>query len=675
MRPDAVGLFWQDIPVESGKRVLNRIQPDIPATGWVAPREFPRLDCAPYLSIDTETYDPELIDHGPGWARGKGHIVGVSIAVPGAAWYFPVRHTVRPEENMDPLHVFSWLQDITLAHGKKPVIGANLMYDLGWLQEENIHFRGPAYDVQFAEALLSEASRTNLDDLGVRYLQRGKNTNFLYQWCADYYGGKATGEQRANIYRSPPSLVGPYAEEDAAMPAEILPYQWARMVQEGLMDVFHLETGLIPLLLRMRRNGVAVDVSRASWVRDELATRVKDLAKQLDNMAGFPVNCNANESLQKLFKSQGISIPLHHKTGKTSFSKETLLDCEHPLAEVILKLRKFEKVRSTFVESYILNSHVNGKLHCSIHPLRGDKDGTRSGRFSYSKPNGENIPSRDEEMAPLVRSCFIPHVGHRRWRRYDYSQIQYRGLAHYAVGPGSDALRARYCSNPKTDYHDDAQAMVTGYTQLEIPRKPIKNFNFGMTFGMGKAKMVRSTRAELLKLGRPFKLDGEQLFQAYHEACPYVKATLEHYARQALSVGHVTSILGRRSRFDLWEPSERTRNGDRKEALPYEQAAKAYGRIQRAYSHRALNRMLQGVEADLLKKALLVLWNSGVFDYTGVPVLLVHDEVDFSDPLEESDPHYVEAWRYIQHVMETAITLRVPVMADLELGPSWGQVE
>jgi DNA polymerase I-like protein with 3'-5' exonuclease and polymerase domains len=288
-----------------------------------------------------------------------------------------------------------------------------------------------------------------------------------------------------------------------------------------------------------------------------------------------------------------------------------------------------------------------------------------------SIPNGQNIPGRDEELAPLVRGCFIPDVGHKQWRRYDYDQIEYRELAHFAVGPGSDALRAQYNADPNTDYHVNTQTLVTRFTGLEIPRKPIKNFNFGMTFGMGREKMVRTTTMELHKLGGAFRLDGDELYNAYHEACPFTRATLEHYSKQALNFGFISTILGRRSRFDLWEPDVRTRGEDeRKPALTYAKALAFYGKIKRAYAHKALNRLLQGSAADMMKKAMVLLWESGVLHHVGVPRLTVHDELDFSDKGGDE-----EAWRYVRNVLETAIPHRIPIKASLEIGPDWGHCE
>lgn len=678
IRPDEIGFFWKDLRDEKGKSKIHRIMPAIPETGWKAPTEWPNIFNVPWISLDLETKDPELLTHGPGWARDSGHVVGFSVAVPGASWYFPCRHEIRPELNIDPEHAFAYLRDVATAHKKKPIIAANAIYDYGWAGEEGVKFEGTWYDVQFAEALLSEAGDVNLDALGQKHLNKGKETSLLYQWLGDYYGGAADSKQRANIYRAPADLVGPYAQGDVLLPSAILPIQWGHLANQGLVELFEMECRLIPLIVAMRRAGLTIDIDKAEQARDALTITMDRLKGEMREVVGFDVNVDANASMQKAFRTLGLPMPMSPVTREKpistpSFAKDLLAAVEHPFAELVGEYKRRKKCRDTFITEYLLEKNVNGRIHCSLHPLRDEKKGTRSGRFSMSMPNGQNIPSRDEELAPIVRGCFIPDPGHKQWRRYDYDQIEYRMLAHYAVGQGSDELRAQYIRDPKTDHHIHCQSLVERLTMLKIPRKPIKNFNFGMTFGMGKAKMIRTTAMELRKLGGAFKLNGEELYNAYHEAVPFTKTTLDHYSKQALQIGYIATILGRRSRFDLWEPDVRMgANEERKPALPYSLAVSRYGKIKRAYAHKALNRLLQGSgTGDMIKMAMLKLWDSGVLDESsggvGVPRLTVHDELDFSDMGGNE-----EAWRFVKHTLEHAIEFRIPIRAKLDIGPDWG---
>lgn len=666
MRDDSIGLFWEDRPAERSRGSVVRPMPAIPDTGWQAPRELPNLSGVKMLSFDTETKDLDLLDEGPGWARGKGHIVGVSIGVEDAAWYFPLRHTIKPEQNMDPKNVFAWLRDV-LGNPASAKIGANLMYDIGWLEDEGVKVKGPLVDVQFAEALLTEADSVSLDDLGEKYLGIGKESSILYQWCADFYGGKPTGRQRGNIWRAPASLVGPYAVSDAVLPFRIIQRQALQLQREGLMDLFRMECELVPLLIAMRRAGSAVNIAEAERVRELLRGEQSELQARLKHITGVNVNVNAGATIARAFDAVGLAYP-RTAAGKPSFKKEFLETVEHPVGELIRGIRQRDKLCSTFIESYILAKNVNGKIHCSFHPLRGDDGGTRSGRFSSSDPNLQNIPSRDERLAPLLRGIFIPDDGHKQWRRYDYSQIEYRFLAHFAVGPMSDAIRAAFVANPKVDYHHQTFEMLaplmgwdtTDPTTIKYKRKLTKNVNFGLVYGMGVKKLVRY-------LGLTPE-QGEELFNAYHHGVPFVQATMAATIEEANGLGYITTTLGRRSRFELFEPTKWCEN---RAGLPLEAALQIWGNdIRRAYLHKALNRRLQGSAADMMKRAMWQCWRDGVFDATGIPRLTIHDELDFSDPGGRED-----AFAEMQRIMETCIPLRVPVLADCEVGPNWGNVE
>lgn len=667
-RFDSIGFFWEDKPTGRGDK-RERVMPPIPETGWRPPTYFPDLSTAPAISVDVETYDPELIEKGPGWARGKGHIVGVSIgATGGYKGYFPMRHEVMPQDNLPPETVMRWLKD-TLGNRFQPKVGANLTYDVGWLKQEGVEVKGDLVDVQFAEALLNERSKVDLNILGLKYLNEGKETNLLYQWLADYYGGNPTGDQRKHIHKAPPCLVGPYAEADADLPLRIAPVMYPFLARENLLDLFRMECDLIPLLIAMRFKGVRVNVEHAESLQKELIEREANVQAKLENMVGFRVETTKSDSIARAFDSMGFAYN-RTATGQASFTKKFLADVKNPITDAINEIRKLQKLRGTFLESYILGSHVNGRIHGQFHPLRGDEGGTRSGRMSSSTPNLQNIPARDDELAPLIRGMFLPDYGHKQWRKYDYSQIEYRFLIHYAVGPGADEARNMFNARPETDYHEMTLDMMAPKAGWDIStselrkkhRRPIKNINFGLIYGMGESKLSSD-------LGLSPK-EGKKLFQTYHLAVPFAKPTMEAAMKEIEDYGTITTILGRKSRFDLWEPAGWGHDREESPALPYEQALMTYGNIKRAYGHKGLNRRLQGSAADMFKKALWDLQRSGVLDYTGVPELLVHDELDFSDPGGVD-----EAFDEVQRILENAIKLRIPVKADCDIGPDWGHVK
>lgn len=668
-------MFFDDIDIAPKKRVSLRLPPPIPHTGWMPPA-FPNLSAATVIAVDTETKDPELTDQGPGWARKRGHIVGVSIAAKDARgnsgkWYFPVRHEVQPEMNLDPAAVFGFLKPV-LQNPHTPKIGANLLYDIGWLTEENIFVDGPLYDVQFAEALLGEDS-VALDYLGRKYLGVGKTTNLLYDWLDHAYPDAAGARRRSNIYRAPPSLVGPYAEDDAALPIDIMERQLREIEAQDLGTVFRLENDLIPLLVRMRMEGVSVDIPVAEALREELGRDISQLYSRINHEFG-PLEKSSSGHVGKLLDHLGVKYPT--KGLKPSIEKEWLAGLEHPVAELLLDLREHEKMKSTFVESYFLNKNVGGKIYPQFHPLKGESNGTMVGRFASSDPNFQNIPSRTK-LGKRVRKICIPDAGHHQWRKHDYSQIHYRILAHYAVGPGSDELRSAYCDNYDMDYHDAVYDRVCPLMGWDVndaegrkfKRRPVKNVNFGLLYGQSEKSLKYKTAAYF---GEGFgDAEANAFFEAYFEGAPYVKPTMQAIGREVQAFGFVKTLLGRRVRFDLWEPAG---FGERGMPLPYHEALAEYGvNIRRAFEYRGVNYKFQGSEPDIMKTGMLHCLRSGVFDYTGVPRLTVHDELDFS--VRDDSPQTKEAFDFIQRTMEGAIKLRIPVKVDASIGPNWGEAD
>lgn len=629
-RYDRQGLWWADsAPVKGAgaprERVIRNVAP--PHTGWEPHTEFPNLKGIALLGLDTETKDLALPTRGPGAVRGAAHAVGVSVATEDGAWYFPLRHEYEPERgsNQNPDAVFEWLGDV-LSQGM-PVVGANLMYDLEVLRAEGVKSpTGPLYDVQIAEPLLNETAYSyDLDVLSRQYLKTGKETPALYQWIEESFGNKK--EPRADIWRSPPSLVGPYAESDALLPLQILDLQREQLRAEDLLDLFELECGLVPLMVDMRFRGVPIDQDKAEQAASWLHAQAKVAQLKIPK-----IDVWSNASVARAFDEEKIEYP-RTEAGNASFTKlflESVADA-HPLAQAVLDVRLYEKAANPFVESYLLEALHNGRVHCQFHPLRSRDYGTVSGRFSSSNPNLQNIPARHPVIGPLIRSLFVPERG-CRWRRQDYNQVEYRGLAHYAVGRRADALREQYNSNPKTDFHQATVDMVNQYTGVLLDRKPAKNINFGLTYGMGKDKLIRS-------LGVSRSL-GEKLFEAYHEAMPMVQKTYKGAERLAKRRGFIRTILKRRRRF---------KDDDG--------------------THKALNALLQGTAADILKKAMRDMYRAGLCTVLGAPHLTVHDELDWSDP---GTPQSTEAFAEVEHIMETCVPLRVPLLVDVSIGNDWG---
>ena len=650
-----VSLFW--LPDEKVVKPVRRPRPPVPNTGWQAPSFFPDLSQAKAIAFDIESWDPQLLEAGPGWARGVGHILGLSVATDcGYKGYFPIRHEYG---NLDPQMTLKWAQE-QLSRPHQVKVGLNLTYDIGWLQEEGVHVKGLAYDCGFAEALLDETARQDLETLGQKHLGTGKESNLMYKWLADAYGGKPDGSQRANMYRCPVELAGPYAEGDATLPLAILKKQWPLLQQQGMLEVFLMECKLIPLMIAMRFKGVRVDLDKARALEDTLAEQAEIKLQELRSQCGFSVNVNSGKDLARAFDKFGYEYPTTAE-GNPSFVSAFLKGCTHGLGAHIIETKELLKMRSTFIQGYVLNKNVNGRLHGVFRQMKSEGGGTVSGRFSSSDPNLQNIPIRTK-LGAQIRECFVPEEG-ETWKSLDLSSIEYRILAHYAVGGGAEEVRSAYNRDPHLDFHQLVCDMINELTGVGITRKATKTINFGLLYGMGLDKLAVSLQLP--------NTQAKELIDAYFDAQPYAKKTLEHYSDQANREGFVTTFLGRKAQFDTWVPSRR--GGREMRPLKYDHAVEVYGpNLQRVGLHKAVNRVLQGSAADCLKAAMLQYWESGLFD--AMPMLLTcHDENGFSyDGSKIHQEALLEARRQMENPFPG---LKVPLISSCDSGKSWGAVK
>jgi DNA polymerase-1 len=447
---------------------------------------FPNLSGAKLIGYDLETFDPYLMEDGPGWARGVGYVLGVSLAVDrNHSWYIPVGERPDPQ-------VIAYLND-TLGT-EIPKTGANLQYDMGWLSEIGVWPKGLQMDVQFAEPLLDDVMLDeygkrrsfSLDALAMHYLGRKKEKSEIEAYCQGKW--PYAKDFRENLWRCPPELVAEYAKADAWLPIEIIKQQWLALQREELTELFKLECRLLPLLVKMRRRGMPINETRALEAREEMLLIERLTTKMISDEVGFKVNVNSSKDLARVFDAYKVPYAKTAK-GNPSFTADSLSVCSHPIARSILDLRKTIKARSTFIENAILGKSINGKVYPSLHPLRTDEGGTISGRFSCSQPNGQQIPKRDTERAPLIRGMFCPEEGYPSWACMDLSQIEYRFFAHYS---GDLELIAAY-ADPNTDYHSVVSDILGG----QLPRGVVKNFNFMMLYGGGKAKLAAMLRSQL----------------------------------------------------------------------------------------------------------------------------------------------------------------------------------
>ena len=610
-----------------------------PETEWVMPDELKDLRGHKEIAIDLETNDPHLKQLGSGNVTNRGHIAGVAVAVEGWSGYFPIHH--EQGGNLDKKLVLGWLQDI-LNQENTTFIFHNAMYDVCWLRSAGLTIKGPIVDTMIAASLIDENRMSyQLNSLAKYYVGLGKDEKVLVE-AAKEYGL----DPKADMWRMPAMFVGQYAERDAESTLKLWQTLKRELYNQELMDVFTLETDLFPCLVDMRFKGVRVDLEKSQNIKLNLIKREEALIKKIKDLTGVDVEIMAARSIAKAFDKLKLPYDRTAKSNEPSFTKNFLQNHPHELPKAIAEARELNKAHSTFIDS-ITKHAVNGRIHADINQIRSDAGGTVTGRFSMSNPNLQQIPARHPELGPMIRSIFIPEEKHV-WGSFDYSQQEPRILVHYAKLQnleGVDEIVDAYNAGD-ADFHQVVADMAG------IERKQAKTINLGLMYGMGKNKLM----AELGLM----KESAEKLIRQYHSKAPFVKQLMDNVSRKANDRGKIRTLGGRACHFDLWQPVQ---FGVFK-PLPLEQARKEYDEpLKRAFTYKALNKLIQGSAADMTKKSMVALYKNGI-----IPHIQIHDEVDISIESQKQAENIIE-------IMESAVELKVPNKVDYEKGANWGEIK
>ncbi len=641
------------------------------SSDWVAPdlHALPSWEGAKRVAIDCETRDPDLSRLGPGAGRRpNSYIIGISFAIEdGPSGYLPIRHDGGGNLPVEGVLTYLRTQAKVFAGD---LVGANLSYDLDFLAAENIRFERVRYfrDIQIADPLICELHNSySMQAIAERWGLPGKNEALLQAAAIDYGVNPKT-----DMWRLPAKFVGPYAEEDARLPLNILRRQEREIDEQDLWNVYNLESRLLPILVGLRRRGVRIDCGRLDAIERWALEKEAEALAQVQRLTGHKI------AVGDVWKPEALAPALEHigiRLGKTSqgrpnIDKGLLGSIDHPVADLLERARKTNKLRTTFVAS-IREHLVNGRIHATFNQLRRQKDneadgtaGAAYGRLSSEHPNLQQQPARDE-FAPMWRSIYLPEEG-MLWASNDYSQQEPRMAVHYAclakdlIGYPAwlSAIEARdkYRNDPNTDNHQ-MMADMAG-----ISRKQAKEIYLGLSYGMGGAKLchqlglptmiaVRGPQSQLFDVNssegqrliangaQPFEAagpEGQALLDAFDKKVPFVRKLAKACEARAKAVGYIRTLSGRRCRF----PKDEGGNYD--------------------WTHKALNRLIQGSSADQTKAAMVACAEAGL-DI----ILQVHDEIAFCvRGLQEAK----EAAR----VMETCLSLELPSKVDIEIGQSWG---
>ena len=606
---------------------------------WSCPNEYKDLSSYPEIAIDLETRDEGITKGlGAGWATNNGEVIGFAVAVDGWQGYYPFNHFGGG--NMVPEQVLKYIKSVCALPNKK--IFHNAQYDLGWLQAMGMTVNGEIIDTMVAAAIIDENRWSySLNNLARDYLGEIKAETDLNEAAKDH-----GIDPKAEMWKLPAEHVGFYAEQDARLTFLLWQRFKHEIVTQNLTTIWELESKLLPILIKMRQRGVRVDVDKANRLTVEFASQEKVLLQKINKLVGKDVDIWAARQIGEAFDKLKIEYPRTEKTGEPSFTQNWLHNSKHQISQLIVQAREINKFHNTFLAGILKYEH-KGRVHAEINQLRSDSGGTVSGRLSMSNPNLQQLPARNKEFGPKIRGLFLPEEDHK-WGSFDYSQQEPRMVVHYAasIGEGYEGSQelVRAYENASADFHQTIAELVG------IERSQAKTIGLGLMYGMGKNKLANS-------LGLS-KEEAEVLISKYNRKVPFVKLLSDRCMKKANDEGIIRTKKGRKCRFDMWE----TKDFGLHTAETFENAVAKYGKdgIKRAYTYKALNRLIQGSAADQTKQAIVSCYEQGY-----LPILQIHDELCFNvkagDELK------------IKEIMETCMEFKVPSVVDISIGDDFGQ--
>ena len=580
-----------------------------------------------FMVIDIETRDPNLSDMGPGVYRNDGYILGVGICAPFLKLrkYYNLGHPDCSDgERQHNVDILRKLFEMNCTK-----VFTNALYDLAWLINGKYAFKinGKWEDIITREALLNAYEISySLDSLSKKYGREGKREDKIQQIC---YEHNWKGAPQTHLWKMNACDIDEYMAGDTEEPAYIFMLQQGALEAENLIQVNDVECGLLPCLIQMQKVGFRVDEKRRLEVKDMLEKEYKTKLFEFSEKYNCLPNFNSSQQVAKLFERLGIPVAQTEK-GNPKVGYEELLACPNEIGKEIIDIKGYKTVINNFIDGSLKNFQVDGRIHCVFYPSKKDDGGTVTGRFSCNHPNLQQIPAKKEKHGDEIRSILIPEDD-CWYGAPDFKQIEYRVLAHFAMGPGSEEIRAKYRSNPKTDYHQ----YVVDLTGLD--RKHAKNFNFGCVYCMGIPTMSRKFAIPIDRC--------RELSEQYFAKMPFIKPTRDNIMRVAKMRGYVKTILGRRARVS--------------------EDMKAAGRI-----YPIVNYLIQGTAADIMKKGMLDCFRAGLFDICKCHIT-VHDELGLSVPKTLEG---IQAYHEIMRIMENTIKLDVPLYVDRDMGNNWGDV-
>ncbi len=655
------------------------------------------------VAVDLETYDPNLKTKGSGALRGDGFVCGVAIATGKDTVYFNISHSDTDMSLDKKIKFWEALDEKLFQNEKITKVFHNAMYDVCWIRTiTGKKMKGRIVDTMIAASVIDENRfKYSLDSLSKDFLKERKGGYDLQEKTLAWSNGNIK-DPMSNMHKLPASIVKDYAKQDVDLTLKLwklfskkfdeVLYTKYKEDKEGkiekdkkgepiileektIRNIFELETKLFPCLVDMKFKGVKIDVEKAKAFGKRLEKRKDNLIKIIKARTGVDVQIWAASSLKNLLENQKITdYKKTPKSGMPQLPGDYLRTHKNRFLRFVAKARECDKAKNTFVEGLLGFVH-NGRIHADINQIRGEHGGTVTGRFSMSNPNLQQIPSKGY-IGKKMRELFIPETG-SDWYSFDYSQQEPRIVVHYAIKlgmAGTDDLKEEF-NKEDADFHQIVADMAS------IPRKQAKTINLGLFYGMGRIKLQKELNLDPQK--------AKTLFNTYHSKVPFVKQLSKDLSDFAAEKGLLFTLGDRFCRFDKWESRDKEWNPetnrftevklhatkeDAIDAYKLEQMEKYDKYIDstcehfekhytRAFTYKALNRLIQGSAADMTKKAMVLLYEKGI-----VPHIQIHDELCVSIKDQETRT-------MVQNIMEKAMELEINNKVDCESGPNWGNID
>ena len=627
------------------------------------------------IAVDVETYDPNLKTRGDGalrsfpnsWDYDESQLLM-------CAWHDGERGKCCYPYTDD------WEQlKRMLADPSVDKVFHNGVYDLSWLQlGAGLEVKGNIHDTMTRAAYIDEYQDLNLDACCNALGVAGKNKgDTIEAWYKEHIEDvRSVCRFHSRTFRASDALWKHTAfllENFEAFRIRMEEYNMQDVIatwnlywaQEPLMQpvysAYMVDVQLTPLIIEMKKTGVLIDRERmrvlTHKVSEDYAATLRELA---DTYGIEEEELLSPKKLGERLNQMGLHSPVRTAKGAESWAVGALNRVHHPVVRLIQEARGYSKLLGTYLEGSLKDAVMSdSRIHCTFTPNKRDDGGTVTGRFSCSKPNLQQIPSRDKATGHSygqdMRRLFLPEEG-CMMAALDYSQIEYLLLAHYAVGKQAEWLREQAISG--VDFHDTAMKM-TG-----IPsRKVVKAFNYGVIYGMGWKTAMQNNyvlfEAAAMERKESIEKYSRDVYNSYHARLPVIKDTMEHVQREAKRKGYVTTFAGRR--LHCPKPRWDSERGEWNDGM-----------------YKMLNKLIQGSAADILKKAMLEIAGAmgpcdrGQIIGAGWLHLTVHDELVFSMPYGYESG--VRETQRLIDIMEGAYReeLKVPMKVDCEVGPDWG---